>query len=117
MTKEKDYNATKISKLIYFFFTLQNQGIPVNEIYERDGVKAIKTERFQEMVGGDGLAARDTNQDVELTFYSDDSFEYVPVSWRLVSRSKFRNTHKVAIPLLDFADLPSYETTEDDEEE
>ena len=52
--KEKSYNANKISKLIYFFFTLQNQGIPVNEIYERDGVKNIKTDRFQEIMGQDG---------------------------------------------------------------
>ena len=44
--KEKAYNANKISKFIYFFFTLQNKGIPVNEIYEKDGVKFIKTDRF-----------------------------------------------------------------------
>jgi len=44
--KEKQYNANKISKFIYFFFTLQNRGIPVNEIYESDGVKALKTDRF-----------------------------------------------------------------------
>lgn len=44
--KEKNYNANKISKFIYFFFTLQNKGIPVNEIYEREGVKFIKTDRF-----------------------------------------------------------------------
>lgn len=44
--KQKDYNQNKISKFIYFFFTLQNKGIPVNDIYEQDGVKAIKTDRF-----------------------------------------------------------------------
>ena len=49
--KEKLYNANKISKFIYFFFTLQNKGIPVNEIYEKDGVKFIKTDRFQEIMG------------------------------------------------------------------
>jgi len=49
--KEKSYNANKISKFIYFFFTLQNKGIPVNEIYENDGVKQIQTHRFQEMMG------------------------------------------------------------------
>ena len=49
--KEKTYNANKISKFIYFFFTLQNKGIPVNEIYENDGVKFIKTDRFQEIMG------------------------------------------------------------------
>jgi hypothetical protein len=48
--KEKVYNANKISKFIYFFFTLQNKGIPVNEIYEKDGVKFIKTDRFQEIM-------------------------------------------------------------------
>lgn len=41
LNKEKTYNANKISKFIYFFFTLQNKGIPVNEIYENDGVKFI----------------------------------------------------------------------------
>ena len=46
LTKEKMYNANKISKFIYFFFTLQNKGIPVNEIYENDGVKFIQTDRF-----------------------------------------------------------------------
>jgi hypothetical protein len=46
LEKEKIYNANKISKFIYFFFTLQNKGIPVNEIYEKDGVKFIKTDRF-----------------------------------------------------------------------
>ena len=49
--KEKLYNANKISKFIYFFFTLQNKGIPVNEIYEKEGVKFIKTDRFQEIMG------------------------------------------------------------------
>ena len=44
--KDKVYNQNKISKFIYFFFTLQNKGIPVNEIYEKDGVKFIKTDRF-----------------------------------------------------------------------
>lgn len=68
------------------------------------------------MVGGDAMTTK-KSEDVELTFYSDDSFEYCPVSWRLASRSKFRNTHQIAIPPLDFGDLPSYETTEDEEED
>ena len=33
-----------------FFFTLQNKGIPVNEIYEQEGIKGIKTERFDEVM-------------------------------------------------------------------
>ena len=33
-----------------FFFTLQNKGIPVNEIYEQEGIKGIKTDRFDEVM-------------------------------------------------------------------
>ena len=55
VTKEKTYNANKMSKLIYFFYTLQNKGIPVNEIYEKDGVKFINTNRFEEIMGQNQL--------------------------------------------------------------
>lgn len=40
----------KINKLMFFFFTLQNKGVPVNEIYEQEGIKAIKTDRFDEIM-------------------------------------------------------------------
>jgi len=76
--KEKQQNANKISKFIYFFFTLQNKGIPVNEIYENDGVKQIKTERFQEMMNPQEEERKSERDD--LSFYSDDSFDYVPHS-------------------------------------
>lgn len=40
----------KINKLMFFFFTLQNKGVPVNEIYEQEGIKAIRTDRFDEIM-------------------------------------------------------------------
>ena len=36
--------------MMFFFFTLQNKGIPVNEIYEQEGIKAIKTDRFDDIM-------------------------------------------------------------------
>ena len=35
---------------MFFFFTLQNKGVPVNEIYEQEGIKAIRTDRFDEIM-------------------------------------------------------------------
>ena len=117
--KEKLYNANKISKFIYFFFTLQNKGIPVNEIYEKDGVKFIKTDRFQEIMGQNaGMeSAPEEKDDSGFSFYSDDSFEYCPVDQEIYRQSKFKNKFNVIIPSLDFEDLPEYETTDDEEEE
>ena len=131
--KEKTYNANKISKFIYFFFTLQNKGIPVNEIYENDGVKFIQTDRFEEIMGqsngnkddATGGADKDKNKGIgatedksdQLSFYSDDSYEYVPFKEEIFERSKFKNINNVTIPPLDFEDLPDYETTDEDEQE
>jgi hypothetical protein len=132
--KEKTYNANKISKFIYFFFTLQNKGIPVNEIYENDGVKFIQTDRFEEIMGqtanggkeGEAAGGKDgamdkkqssgDDQTDQLSFYSDDSYEYVQNNLDIEVRSKFKNVHGVVIPPLDFADLPEYETTDEEEE-
>lgn len=32
--KQERFMKQKINKLMFFFFTLQNKGVPVNEIYE-----------------------------------------------------------------------------------
>merc|ERR1712166_173053 len=115
-----------ISKFIYFFFTLQNKGIPVNEIYEKDGVKFIKTNRFQEIMGQNqggelGEPAPPEGEKVEvsdeLSFYSDDSYEYCPFDKEIAVLSKFKNINKIRLAPLNFEGLPEYETTEEDEEE
>ena len=48
--KEVKFLSQKISKLNFFFYTLQNKGIPMNELYESEGIKAIRTERFDEIL-------------------------------------------------------------------
>ena len=125
--REKLYNANKISKFIYFFFTLQNKGIPVNEIYEKDGVKFIKTDRFNEIMGpnqnnggeqADENGSGDNNQkQEELSFYSDDSYDYCPFDQDIADRSKFKNVNNIFISHLNFEGLPEYETTDEEEEE
>ena len=49
-TKKEKWFIQKINKMSVFFFTLQNKGIPVNEIYEQEGIKGIKTDRFDEVM-------------------------------------------------------------------
>ena len=123
MTKEKTYNANKISKFIYFFFTLQNKGIPVNSIYEKDGVKFIKTDRFQEIMGSQGVGAgglgeeQKGSQESDYSFDSTDSYEYCDFDRAIMIQTRFKNRHRVKMPKLNFENLPEYETTEEDEEE
>ena len=119
---EKTYNQNKISKFIYFFFTLQNNGIPVNEIYEKkgDGVKFIKTDRFQEIMGQNGggeTGMEEKEKETEISFYSDDSYEYCTYSPRLEKISKFKNIRRIKLSKLNFNNLPEYTTTDDEEDE
>ena len=104
----------------------------MNEIYENDGVKFIQTDRFEEIMGQtnnkeDGAAAAKDDKDKnkisgaedntdQLSFYSDDSYEYVAYNPDILQRSKFKNIRNVHIPPLDFQDLPEYETTDEEEE-
>ena len=48
--KKEKLMKQKINKLMFFFFTLQNKGVPVNDIYEQEGIKAIRTDRFDEIM-------------------------------------------------------------------
>jgi hypothetical protein len=49
--KKAHWQKQKISKMLFFFFTLQNKGVPVNDLYESEGIKAIRTDRFDEIMG------------------------------------------------------------------
>lgn len=43
MDKKIEHHKNKENKFLFFLFSLQNKGIPVNEIYEQDGIKDIPT--------------------------------------------------------------------------
>ena len=51
LEKKVAYHKNKENKFLFFLFTLQNKGIPVNEIYEEDGIRDIPTSRFAEIMG------------------------------------------------------------------
>lgn len=53
LEKRLAYHKNKENKFLFFLFTLQNKGIPVNEIYEKEGIKDISTTRFAEIMGED----------------------------------------------------------------
>lgn len=46
-------------------------------------------------------AANEDNTD-QMSFYSDDSYEYVPFNPDIFERSKFKNINHIQIPSLDF---------------
>lgn len=52
-----------------------------------------------------------------MSFYSDDSYEYVPINYDLARVSRFKNINRILIKPMNFEGLPEYETTDDDEEE
>lgn len=53
MEKRIQYHKNKENKFLFFLFTLQNKGIPVNELYEREGIKDIATSRFADIMAED----------------------------------------------------------------
>jgi cell division septum initiation protein DivIVA len=50
MDKRIAYHKNKENKFLFFLFTLQNKGIPVNELYEKEGIKDIATSRFADIM-------------------------------------------------------------------
>ena len=50
MEKRIAYHKNKENKFLFFLFTLQNKGIPVNELYEKEGIKDIATSRFADIM-------------------------------------------------------------------
>ena len=53
MEKKIAYHKNKENKFLFFLFTLQNKGIPVNELYEKEGIKDIATNRFADIMAQD----------------------------------------------------------------
>ena len=57
---------------------MQNKGIPVNEMYEQDGIKDIPTERFKDIITDENGGMAGNQSSMMFSFYSDDSFELIP---------------------------------------
>ena len=106
---------------MFFFFTLQNKGVPVNEIYEQEGIKAIRTDRFDEIMAqiarenGDQPLQKnkDGESDDEFSFYSDDSYEYLQRNPDITMQRYSRPSN---VPELNLLGLPDYESSSEEEE-
>lgn len=104
--------------MLFFFFTLQNKGIPVNELYESEGIKAIRTDRFDQIMGqiakdNGEVPQPEAEEDDQYSFYSDDSYSLIIHD---PDPAKTRKRPSI-IPPLNFENLPSYETTSEEEDE
>eukprot|EP00349_Pseudokeronopsis_sp_Brazil_P009629 CAMPEP_0202970272 /NCGR_PEP_ID=MMETSP1396-20130829/16251_1 /ASSEMBLY_ACC=CAM_ASM_000872 /TAXON_ID= /ORGANISM="Pseudokeronopsis sp., Strain Brazil" /LENGTH=138 /DNA_ID=CAMNT_0049698671 /DNA_START=270 /DNA_END=686 /DNA_ORIENTATION=- len=107
--KRVEYHRNKENKFLFFLFSLQNKGIPVNEIYESEGIKDIPTSRFGELMGED---TKGTNQSsMMFSFYSDDSYEPIqegPDPALLKEKPK-------CVPQLNLLNIPQYDSSSDEE--
>ena len=68
-------------------------------------------------MGENGVSDSTKKEQDELSFYSDDSYEYVPINHDLARISKFKNVNGIRIESLNFEGLPEYETTDEEDEE
>ena len=110
MEKKLAHHKNKENKFLFFLFQLQNQGVPVNEIYEREGIKDIPTSRFAELVGEDPAANQSS---LLFSFYSDDSFDPIDVG----PDPAVLKRKPQAVPRLDLLNLPAYESSDEEAEE
>jgi hypothetical protein len=71
----------KLSKLMFFFYTLnKDKGIPVNQLYEAEGIQQIPTCRFNQILSQVDTSFQVVESDPEQdqwSFYSSDSYEPV----------------------------------------
>ena len=113
MEKKIQYHKNKENKFLFFLFTLQNKGIPVNEMYEKEGIKDIATNRFADIMAEDPNGGGPNNQSsLIFSFYSDDSYEPLPCGPDFCKIKK----KPVNVPALNLENLPEYETSSEEEE-
>lgn len=112
MEKRIVYHKNKENKFLFFLFTLQNKGIPVNDLYEKEGIKDIATSRFADIMAEGDQQQLNNQSSMMFSFYSDDSYEPLdcgPDACQLRKKPPM-------VPPLDLNNLPEYETSSDEEE-
>lgn len=114
LEKRIEYHKNKENKFLFFLFSLQNKGIPVNEIYEQDGIRDIPTSRFAEIMGEE--QPNNNNQSsLMFSFYSDDSYEPIKIN-PVFANMKNKPQKPKGIPSLNLNNLPEYETPSEEED-
>lgn len=112
MEKKIQYHKNKENKFLFFLFTLQNKGVPVNELYEKEGIKDIPTARFADIMAEDQNNMANNQSSLMFSFYSDDSFEPINCGPDMCTLRK----KPMIVPALDLENLPEYETSSEEED-
>ena len=112
MEKRIVYHKNKENKFLFFLFTLQNKGIPVNELYEKEGIKDIATSRFADIMAEDQQPNMNNQSSMMFSFYSDDSYEPLDCGPDACSIRK----KPPIVPALNLDNLPDYETSSEEED-
>lgn len=84
----------------------------MNELYEKEGIKDIATNRFADIMAEDQQMQANNQSSLMFSFYSDDSFEPIncgPDQCTLRKKPPF-------VPPLNLDNLPEYETSSEEEE-
>ena len=113
MEKKIQYHKNKENKFLFFLFTLQNKGIPVNELYEKEGIKDIATNRFADIMAEDQQMQANNQSSLMFSFYSDDSFEPINCG---PDQCTLRKKPPI-VPPLNLDNLPEYESSSEEEGE
>ena len=111
MEKRIQYHKNKENKFLFFLFTLQNKGIPVNELYEKEGIKDIATSRFADIMAEDQQAQQNNQSSMMFSFYSDDSYEPLNCGPDMCTIKK----KPAFVPSLNLENLPAYETSSEED--
>lgn len=102
----------KLSKLMFFFYTLQkDKNIPVNQIYEEEGIRQIPTNRFNQILGQIDTSFQpfeSQSEEDEFSFYSSDSYELCQIKIeRKIPKARSSLINSL-VPKLDLTNLPQY---------
>lgn len=103
---------------MYFFFKIEQKGVPIYEMYQQEGLQKLYTDRFDEIMA---LFAK--NQQTETkeedkstgtaSFFTEDSYEELQINPDILMRKQKRPFY---VPKLSLQELPDYVTTSEGED-
>ena len=116
-SKKEKRLQQKINKLMYFFFKIQQKGVPIYEMYQEEGLEKIYTDRFDEIMAlyaqneqeKENLAANDSKT---ASFFTEDSYEDLEIK---LDFQKKQQNRPLCVPKLSLEELPGYATSSESE--
>ena len=118
--KKEKFLSQKINKLMYFFFKLENKGVPIYKMYQMEGLEKIYTDRFDEIMDlfaknqpkAKHLPSNEQDKNSQTaSFLTEDSYENLQINPDIYMKDQKR---PFSVPKLSLQELPSYVTTSED---